>query len=132
MRESRGKAKQYTTINGRTVVVKDAYVYSNKGAFLVWRTRRKLIRSCRIQNSQPSTTLDRYTLVPGFVRAKAMAHILHLKAFVGRLRGGQDYTCDYTEVIPKWPTIFAKSIALSNRIPNFTKQSSQEKGYQVL
>ncbi|KAH7403632.1 hypothetical protein BKA64DRAFT_457524 [Cadophora sp. MPI-SDFR-AT-0126] len=31
MRESRGKAKQYTTINGRTVVVKDAYVYSNKG-----------------------------------------------------------------------------------------------------
>ena len=34
MRESRGKAKQYTTINGRTVVVKDAYVYSNKGASL--------------------------------------------------------------------------------------------------
>ncbi|KAI9050810.1 hypothetical protein LZ554_004929 [Drepanopeziza brunnea f. sp. 'monogermtubi'] len=31
MRESRGKAKQFTTINGRTVVVKDAYVYSNKG-----------------------------------------------------------------------------------------------------
>ncbi|CAL3963634.1 hypothetical protein PZA11_001196 [Diplocarpon coronariae] len=31
MRESRGKAKQYTTVNGRTVVVKDAYVYSNKG-----------------------------------------------------------------------------------------------------
>ncbi|TAQ87089.1 hypothetical protein B7494_g4583 [Chlorociboria aeruginascens] len=31
MRESRGKAKQYTTINGRTVVVKDNYVYSNKG-----------------------------------------------------------------------------------------------------
>ncbi|KAG9248749.1 hypothetical protein BJ878DRAFT_309911 [Calycina marina] len=31
MRESRGKAKQYTTINGRTVVIKDAFVYSNKG-----------------------------------------------------------------------------------------------------
>ncbi|RDL42191.1 Uncharacterized protein BP5553_02170 [Venustampulla echinocandica] len=31
MRENRGKAKQYTTINGRTVVVKDALVYSNKG-----------------------------------------------------------------------------------------------------
>ncbi|KAE8452307.1 hypothetical protein EG329_001007 [Mollisiaceae sp. DMI_Dod_QoI] len=31
MRENRGKAKQYTTLNGRTVVVKDAYVYSNKG-----------------------------------------------------------------------------------------------------
>lgn len=31
MRESRGKAKQYTTVNGRTVVLKDSFVYSNKG-----------------------------------------------------------------------------------------------------
>ena len=31
IRENRGKAKQYTTVNGRTVVVKDALVYSNKG-----------------------------------------------------------------------------------------------------
>lgn len=30
-RESRGRAKQYPTINGRTVVVKDTFVYSNKG-----------------------------------------------------------------------------------------------------
>jgi hypothetical protein len=32
VREARGKAKQYTTANGRTVILKDAYVYSNKGA----------------------------------------------------------------------------------------------------
>lgn len=31
VRESKGKAKQYSTINGRTVVVKDSFVYSNKG-----------------------------------------------------------------------------------------------------
>ena len=31
IRETKGKAKQYSTINGRTVVVKDTYVYSNKG-----------------------------------------------------------------------------------------------------
>lgn len=31
-RETRGKAKQFTTANGRTVIVKDAFVYSNKGA----------------------------------------------------------------------------------------------------
>lgn len=31
VRDSRGKAKQYTTINGRTVVVKESFVYSNKG-----------------------------------------------------------------------------------------------------
>ncbi|KAF2722738.1 hypothetical protein K431DRAFT_337864 [Polychaeton citri CBS 116435] len=31
VRESKGRAKQYTTINGKTVIVKDAFVYSNKG-----------------------------------------------------------------------------------------------------
>ena|SRR5947207_5423334 len=31
MRENRGKAKQFTTVNGRIVVVKDNFVYSNKG-----------------------------------------------------------------------------------------------------
>lgn len=30
-RETRGKAKQFTTANGRTVIVKDAFIYSNKG-----------------------------------------------------------------------------------------------------
>lgn len=33
LRDARGKAKQYNTINGRTVVIKDAQVYSNKGRF---------------------------------------------------------------------------------------------------
>ncbi|KAF2657496.1 hypothetical protein K491DRAFT_654556 [Lophiostoma macrostomum CBS 122681] len=32
-RENRGKAKQYSTANGRTVIVKDAFVYSNKAGF---------------------------------------------------------------------------------------------------
>jgi len=31
MRDSRGKAKQFSTVNGRTIVIKDAFVYSNKG-----------------------------------------------------------------------------------------------------
>ena len=31
MREHRGKAKQFTTINGRTLIIKDAFVYANKG-----------------------------------------------------------------------------------------------------
>ncbi|KAI9876007.1 MAG: hypothetical protein M1830_007554, partial [Pleopsidium flavum] len=31
VRDNRGKAAQFTTVNGRTVVVKDAFVYSNKG-----------------------------------------------------------------------------------------------------
>lgn len=32
LREMRGKAKQYNTINGRNVVIKDNVVYTNKGA----------------------------------------------------------------------------------------------------
>ncbi len=32
VRENRGKAKQLNTINGRTIIVKDLFVYSNKGA----------------------------------------------------------------------------------------------------
>ncbi|KAF4344132.1 VPS9 domain protein [Fusarium beomiforme] len=31
LREVRGKAKQFTTINGKSVVIKDAFIYSNKG-----------------------------------------------------------------------------------------------------
>lgn len=32
IRDSRGKAKQVTTVNGRTVIIKENSVYSNKGA----------------------------------------------------------------------------------------------------
>lgn len=32
LREMRGKAKQYNTINGRNIVIKDNVIYTNKGA----------------------------------------------------------------------------------------------------
>lgn len=31
LRDGRGKAKQFPTMNGKTVVVKDNFIYSNKG-----------------------------------------------------------------------------------------------------
>ncbi|KAF5018701.1 hypothetical protein F66182_9315 [Fusarium sp. NRRL 66182] len=34
LREVRGKAKQFTTLNGKSVVIKDAFIYSNKGKYL--------------------------------------------------------------------------------------------------
>jgi hypothetical protein len=34
LREMRGKQKIYNTLNGRSIVIKDNYIYSNKG---VWR-----------------------------------------------------------------------------------------------
>ena len=33
LREVRGKAKQFSTLNGRSVVIKDSVVYSNKGIY---------------------------------------------------------------------------------------------------
>ena len=32
IRDNRGKAKSYTTVNGRTVIIKENMLYSNKGA----------------------------------------------------------------------------------------------------
>jgi hypothetical protein len=32
LREMRGKPKVYSTINGRSIVIKDSFIYSNKGA----------------------------------------------------------------------------------------------------
>ena len=31
VRDNRGKARQFTTVNGRTVTIKELFVYSNKG-----------------------------------------------------------------------------------------------------
>lgn len=58
MRENRGKAKQYTTVNGRTVVVKDAYVYSNKGLFN--DLKRKAVLNVIEQASRLSTKHNFY------------------------------------------------------------------------
>lgn len=43
MREHRGKAKQFTTINGKTVIIKDAFVYANKGTFLGQLLKQKVL-----------------------------------------------------------------------------------------
>jgi ankyrin repeat protein len=38
LREIRGKAKQLSTVNGRSVIIKDSFVYSNKGEWNMLRT----------------------------------------------------------------------------------------------
>lgn len=40
LREMRGKAKQYNTINGRNIVIKDNVIYTNKGASPPQTSRR--------------------------------------------------------------------------------------------
>jgi hypothetical protein len=46
VRDSRGKAKQVTTVNGRTVIVKESSVYSNKG-------RKASFRSAFVSCAEP-------------------------------------------------------------------------------
>lgn len=33
LRDVRGKARQFSTLNGRSVIIKDSFIYSNKGIF---------------------------------------------------------------------------------------------------
>lgn len=42
LREMKGKARQFATLNGRSVIVKDSFVYSNKGK----KTYLAVIGSC--------------------------------------------------------------------------------------
>lgn len=65
VRDSRGKAKQYTTINGRTVIVKESYVYSNKGylGIIAIRGLRLADSRIRLQEHLPGTTVERRSLL---------------------------------------------------------------------
>jgi hypothetical protein len=54
-RENRSKAKQYTTLNGRTVIVKDTFVYSNKGEMDGLKMWNLALMLCRIQDVEPGT-----------------------------------------------------------------------------
>lgn len=51
VREGRGKAKQFNTLNGRTVLVKETSVYSNRG----WQAHN--LRIGDLQNSPWKLTL---------------------------------------------------------------------------
>ena len=63
-RENRNKARQYTTLNGRTVVIKESFVYSNKGrapgVVLKWRQYLTLIR---VQKPDPGAAALRRALL---------------------------------------------------------------------
>lgn len=68
VRENRGKAKQVTTFNGRTVIIKDNSVYSNKGESTCWRMRSPKylangVISIRIQVTHTSATAFRRAIL---------------------------------------------------------------------
>lgn len=100
LREVRGKAKQYPTLNGRSVVIKDGFVYSNKGAARPRELDRLGPRSrntskltagaCRLQGAQRGTATSRRAMALGHVRTATMADILHLET-PHRLVGGGRY-----------------------------------------
>ena len=66
VRDNRGKAKQFNTVNGRTIVVKESFVYSNKGTAIPWRGRTILgLRFSRLQKSQSSAASQRRAILSG-------------------------------------------------------------------
>ena len=56
VRDSRGKAKQVTTVNGRTVIIKENSVYSNKGGKgkILFNSSHMLNHISRVQVFNPS------------------------------------------------------------------------------
>ena len=76
LREVRGKARQYSTLNGRSVVIKDAIIFSNKGVLLsplspplsllsrnlTCRALCRVVPS-RLQDLGPGPVTDRFHLV---------------------------------------------------------------------
>lgn len=59
MRDNRGKAKQVTTFNGRTVIIKENSIYSNKGGRLQNR-RGNHVLTREFQASNPLPKLSSY------------------------------------------------------------------------
>ncbi len=85
LREMRGKAKVYNTINGRSIVIKDNLVYSNKGEedpdF-----RRRLSTRTRLITREPTgfkalahaTLLNDARMVSRYPRSQIFPHLLHI------------------------------------------------------
>lgn len=88
-RESRGKARQFTTFNGRTVVVKDTWVYSNKGGSGHASVARGpsadgLVSAVdRLQELESSAAAQRHSVLSRRARAAAVVDILHLETTHG-------------------------------------------------
>lgn len=83
VRDNRGKAKQVTTFNGRTVIIKENSVYSNKGGhkrisdimkFIVLANGQFIFR---LQVPYPSPASFGCAVLYFVKRVPAVAHLLH-------------------------------------------------------
>lgn len=98
LREARGKARQFNTLNGRSVIVKDSFIYSNKGILLAKlypspsRNTANLNRR-RVQVSRAGPDPQRHHLVPRCLRTSTMARILHLEASCWNVGRDQARAC---------------------------------------
>lgn len=61
VRDNRGKAKQVTTFNGRTVIIKENSIYSNKGDMVLEEIRGLI---ALISNYQASSLLPKLSFCP--------------------------------------------------------------------
>jgi hypothetical protein len=103
MRDRRLKPTSFTTLSGKSVVIKENHVYSNKGNSIGISEKRPLILD-RIQISHSGANPIGYNMVSRFPGAASMAGILHIKATSWYLRGHKDTTSDLVEKYFKWQT----------------------------
>ena len=98
LREIRGKAKPYNTVNGRSVVIKDNLVYSNKGRTALVETvvphlvSARAPANCgfaRIQEPRTCEPPAGRNMVLRHTRTPIMADLLYLPPTCGILGGGQ-------------------------------------------
>lgn len=76
VRDNRGKARQVTTFNGRTVIIKDNSIYSNKGRRppKVYALSKKLTQAMSNQDSNPSRKLNFFLMRFTILRSMNHAH----------------------------------------------------------
>ena len=100
LRDVRGKAKQFSTLNGRSVVIKDSVVYSNKGLYKralgslyndISAWRRLLTADCgRLQGASSGPDTERLDVVSRCLRATPMAPIFYIPTACWDMGGGQN------------------------------------------
>lgn len=102
VRDNRGKAKQLTTFNGRTVIIKENSVYSNKGGhkritnFPEFMVSTNAVFTFRLQIPYSGSASLGCPVLYLVERISAMAHILHF-APIGRVvRSRQNHSCRST------------------------------------
>jgi hypothetical protein len=141
LREMRGKPKIYGTLNGRSLVIKENSIYTNKGMLGIplddlvgYMPETNMLTCCaldRLQTSRPGQHPPRRHLVPRHPRSPIVPNLLHYAPSCRIMGGGQGG--------PSLATTSARrrrrhppAKAAPDQRPRKARLLGQEEGHQVL